>query len=736
MQRIIVVSNRLPFSLTREHDGWKFSESIGGLATGLSTYLQSLSENGRENFSYLWVGWPGCSVPEESQDAVRKEALEHFHALPVFLSEEAINQFYQGFCNKTIWPLFHYFPSYAKYQREFWDHYRRVNEIFSEELIRNLQPDDLLWIHDYHLMLLPGLIRERVPNLSIGFFLHIPFPTYELFRLLPRDWRKEILCGLLGADLIGFHTYDYMQYFLRCVLRLIGHEHTMGQLLVNGRAVRVGTFPMGIDYSKFYDAACHPETSHAEQELRQSVGHTKTILSIDRLDYSKGILNRLEGFENFLEVHPRWHDKVTLILVIAPSRIAVEQYELMKKQIEEQVGRINGRFGTLDWVPIRYQYKAIAFGPLVALYALSDIAMITPLRDGMNLIAKEYVASCRDSSGVLILSEMAGAAKELAEAIIINPNNKEEIAASITEALEMPPEEQVRRNSAMQRRLQRYDVHRWANDFLSDLRAVRHTTTSIATKLLSRAERRRMVERFMRSTHRTLFLDYDGTLTDFKPHPADACPTEEVLGILNELSKNPKNHVILVSGRDRQTLDRWFGSVALSVAAEHGAWLKEFCSNWRLIKPLTNEWKSKIRPLLEMYVDRLPGSFVEEKDYSLAWHYRAADPEHAPMQAHELLDDLVEFTANIEIQVLRGNKVVEIRNAGVNKGIAATQWIADRQNDFLIAIGDDWTDEDLFTALPKTAQTIHVGIAPTSARFTVQDHNEVLSLLKDLGAVK
>ncbi|HUL44689.1 MAG TPA: bifunctional alpha,alpha-trehalose-phosphate synthase (UDP-forming)/trehalose-phosphatase [Bacteroidota bacterium] len=736
MQRIIVVSNRLPFTLAPEEQGWKFSESTGGLATGLSTYLQSLSENGNPDLSYLWVGWPGCSVPETAKDAVRKEALEHYHALPVFLSEESIERFYQGFCNKTIWPLFHYFQSYARYHQQYWEHYRSVNGIFCEELLRILQPDDLLWIHDYHLMLLPGLIREQIPTLSVGFFLHIPFPTYEMFRLLPAEWRKELLRGLLGADLIGFHTYDYLQYFLRCVLRLMGHEHTMGQLLVNGRAVKAGTFPMGIDFRKFYEAACEPETSEAERELRQSVGNTKAILSIDRLDYTKGILNRLEGFETFLELHPRWCGKVTLILVVAPSRIAVDQYELMKKQIEEQVGRINGRFGTLEWVPIRYQYKNISFHPLVALYALSDIAMITPLRDGMNLIAKEYVASCRDSSGVLILSEMAGAAKELAEAIIINPNNKEEIASSIAQALDMPAEEQARRNTIMQKRLQRYDVHRWANEFIGELRAVKHTTASIATKLLSGGTRRKLIEEYARSAHRTLFLDYDGTLVGFKPKPPDARPTDELFGILEALARNLRNQVVLVSGRDRRTLDRWFGSANVSLAAEHGAWLKEFSSDWRLIKPLTNEWKAKIKPLLELYVDRLPGSFVEEKEYSLAWHYRSTDPEQGPMQALELLDDLVEFTANIDIQVLRGNKVVEIRNAGVNKGLAAMQWISDRANDFLLAVGDDWTDEDLFTTLPKTANTIHVGLTPTNARFTVSDHTDVLSLLKDLATTK
>ncbi len=728
MQRIVVVSNRLPFTIVRDDAAWKFKESVGGLATGLSAYLNSLQHGA--SAEYLWVGWPGTTIAEEYKDEVRKLSFEKYHSLPIFLSEEDVENFYQGFCNKTIWPLFHYFPEHARYNPDYWLQYEKVNRISCETLVELLRPDDTVWIHDYHLMLLPKMLREKLPGASIGFFLHIPFPEYELFRLLPAKWRKNILEGLLGADIVGFHTYDYMQYFLRCVLRILGYDHNMGQLMVNDRLVKAGTFPMGIDFKKFYSAAASLENQNEVNALRQSFGECKVVLSIDRLDYSKGIINRLEGFDLMLEQHPKWRGKVVLVAIVAPSRIGLESYDLMKKRVEEHVGKINGKFGTLDWTPIRYQYKALPFQQLVPLYAASDIALLTPLRDGMNLIAKEYIASRNKQTGVLILSEMAGAAKELGEAVIINPNNHEEIAAAILEALQMSPEEQVRRNSIMQNRLKRYDIIKWANEFIDALPSIKQSHTVIYAKLLKAPIQENILKKYAYSSKRLFFLDYDGTLIPFARRPKDAKPSEDLLHLLQSLTSNPRNCVVLISGRKKDDLENWFGTTGMTLIAEHGAWIKEPGSDWKLIKPMSGTWKETLVPILERYADRLPGAFIEEKDFSLAWHYRTADPEQAELSARELMDGLVTFTANIDVQVLQGSKVIEVRNAGVNKGEAGKLMIERDNYDFILAVGDDWTDEDLFKAIPQEAFSIHVGLRRTQASYLLRNPQDVLSFLQ------
>ncbi|MDH5684874.1 MAG: trehalose-6-phosphate synthase, partial [candidate division WOR-3 bacterium] len=401
--RLLVVSNRLPITVSEKDGKLKFRTSVGGLVSGLSAYLDSLKEAPFTESEYIWVGWPGIAVNDKAKEELRSRALAEFKAYPVFLTEKVMDKFYHGFCNKTIWPLFHYFSSYAIYDSDFWTHYKRVNEVFRDAVLEIVKPDDLIWIHDYHLMLLPRLIREKMPEVPIGFFLHIPFPAFEIFRLLPDKWRREIIEGLLGANLIGFHTHDYTQYFLRCVLRILGYEHSMGQIIAGDHVVKADTFPMGIDFSRFHSAASSPEIEQDKQSLKKTFTTLKVILSIDRLDYTKGILNRLQGYETFLENNPQWHGRVILILVVVPSRIGVEHYRMMKRQIDEIVGKINGRFCSINWTPILYQYKFLPFQPLVALYSISDVALITPLRDGMNLIAKEYIASRTDKTGVLIL---------------------------------------------------------------------------------------------------------------------------------------------------------------------------------------------------------------------------------------------------------------------------------------------------------------------------------------------
>lgn len=730
--RLVIISNRLPVTATEKEGTLRFEQTVGGLVSGLGSYLDSLKESPSNIQEYIWVGWPGTTVREEMKESMKLKMHSKFSAYPVFLSERDMEKFYLGFCNKTIWPLFHYFSTYTVYDEDYWLNYQKINKIFCDTVMEIIKLDDVVWVHDYHLMLLPKLLRERMPDIKIGFFLHIPFPTFEVFRLLPGKWRIEILEGLLGSDLIGFHTYDYTQYFLRCVNRILGYNHNMGIVSLNDRVIKADTFPMGIDYQKYSNAAITPKIKKEKDKLKKTLHNLKVILSIDRLDYSKGTINRLMGYEKFLEKNPEWHGKVVLIAVVVPSRIGVYHYQQMKTQIDELVGSINGKFGSILWTPILYQYKSLKFPSLTALYSVSDVILVTPLRDGMNLIAKEYIASRTDKTGVLILSEMAGASNELGEAIIINPNNTEEIANALKEALEMPIEEQVKRNQIMQTRLTRYDVRRWANDFIKELFSIKEVQKRFSAKLLSSSVSVQLIKDFKKAKRRLILLDYDGTLVPFAKIPQMAFPDNKLLNILARLSDDKKTDVVLISGRDKKTLQSWFGMVNINMVAEHGAWIKEKSKDWKMIAPLTNRWKNRILPILETYADRLPGSFVEEKEFSIVWHYRRSDPELASLRVKELTDYLVSLTANIDIQILQGNKVIEIRNSSVNKGVAVKHWISKNDFDFILAVGDDWTDEDLFRSLPETAYSIRVGMTQSNSKFNLHNYAEVRELLEKM----
>jgi trehalose 6-phosphate synthase/phosphatase len=419
-------------------------------------------------------------------------------------------------------------------------------------------------------------------------------------------------------------------------------------------------------------------------------------------------------------------------MLVVPSRIGIQDYEGTKNHLEELVGKINGKFGALNWSPIIYQYRSVPFETLVALYAMSDVALVTPLRDGMNLVAKEYIASRTDKTGVLILSEMAGSAKELTDAIMINPNHREEIAEALQQGLAMPRHEQIERNRFMQTKLRRHTVERWATMFLGEMFALDPILEGSYAKPLDPASRTGLIQHYDRSLNRLLMLDYDGTLVPFASYPQLAKPSRPLLNCLHRLGANPRNELVLLSGWDKASLENWFGALPIGLVAEHGAWIKEYQQSWKIIKPLGADWKTTLLPILQSYTDRVPGSWIEEKEFSVVWHYRVADGERAIMAARELTDDLIALTANIDAQVVQGNKTVEVRNAGVHKGLASQFWLLKNPPDFILAIGDDLTDEDMFTVLPGRAYSIRVGNRPTHARFHLRGPNDVLQLLEAL----
>ena len=719
--RILLASNRLPVVIKKRKGRFYFRSAIGGLATALSSVYQK--------HNCLWIG--SSKLTPQLESTVKSKLYSEYNCYPVFLPNEDIEYFYHGFCNGTLWPLFHGFPQITKYDSSQWERYKKVNKLFRDSIAEIYKPNDIIWIHDYHLMLLPSLLREEFSDAKIGFFLHIPFPSPEIFRLLP--WRREILKGMLGADLIGFHTYDYAVNFLNNLHHLLGIDHELDTVLFEDLLVKIDAFPMGVDFETYFNATSRRKVQKEIHKFLSTVGNRKIIFSIDRLDYTKGILERLDAFEVFLENNPEWHEKIVMILVVPPSRMGSRPYRSLKKQIDEMVGRIDGKYGTVGWRPIIYIHRTIPFDTLLALYSIADIALITPIKDGMNLVAKEYIAACSDGKGVLILSEMAGASKELIEAIIVNPNNKEEVADAIKTALEMPEEEQIKRIRKMQKRLRFYDIERWVHQFLEKLHEIKEIQNSMRSRILDDEKLSQLKEDYYKSSSRLFLLDYDGTLVPFANKPQDARPNDRILGILNKSSKIPENEVVLISGRDKETLDKWFGSLNISLVAEHGAWIKEKShTKWEIIEPLTSEWKREVRPILELFVDRVPNSFTEEKDFSLAWHYRNIGTEYSASLSNDLMAFLTQIAANLEISVLKGSKVIEIKNVEIDKGRAALRFLSKDNYQFILAIGDDSTDEALFRILPKHAYSIKVGMTPSYARFNLIAQKDVVPLLEKL----
>ena len=722
MAKTIIVSNRLPVKIQTSEEGISYKPSEGGLATGLgSIYKQG---------GNLWIGWPGMYVDDiQTQDEITA-TLRDENMSPIFLTTEDIRDFYEGFSNETLWPIFHYFMEYAEYERPLWEAYERVNQKFCEEIIKHAEPGDTLWVHDYQLMMLPQMIRDRLENANIGFFLHIPFPSYEVFRLLP--WRKEIITGLLGSDLVGFHTYDDMRHFLSSVERIVGFSNKQGQIQTGKRTLIVDSFPMGIDYDKYANTAQSEETIAKANTFKESIKDSKLIVSIDRLDYSKGIPQRLNAYEMFLERFPEFREKVTLYMVVVPSRDKVEKYKMLKEEVDEMVGRINGKFGRVAWTPIHYFYRSFPLPSLSAFYRLADVALVTPMRDGMNLVCKEYVASKDNNGGVLVLSEMAGASKELSDALIINPNNIEQIVETIYQALTMEPEEQNRRIKSMQSTLKKFNIHHWVNLFMDRLEYIKKEQATLTTRNIDAEMTKQIRDEYQKASNRLIFLDYDGTLIKFDENPDKAKPDSDLRLLLEKLSNDEKNKVVIISGRDKNTLSYWFESFNLDIIGEHGVWLKKNGDDWKTIDDMHSDWKGEILPVLELYVNRTPGSFIEEKDYSLVWHYRKVETGLGKLRTSEISTHLKYLSSNINLQVLEGDHVVEIKSMEINKGKAASLWLQNSSSDFILSIGDDWTDEDTFKVMPKDAFTIRVGSISSAAKYNVEDYKNVRDLLKQI----
>jgi trehalose 6-phosphate synthase/phosphatase len=728
--RLFIVSNRLPMTIEDDVDEVRVKPSAGGLITAMDSYLKTDRSTFSETF---WVGFAGCSPPTWDK-AIRSMEDSGYTYLPVHIYKEQYEKYYNGFSNSVVWPLFHYFPSFAEYNLDHFDHYLLANQHFCEAIIRQLRPGDTVWIHDYHLMPLAQMLRNRLPEITIGFFLHIPFPSFEIFRLLPKKWQEHLLKGMLGADLVGFHTIDYASHFLQSVQMVLGLDSDRHILRHNNRLIKVDVFPISIDFERFHQSFDKPEVVSLRSSLQEKLQGQKIIFSVDRLDYTKGVSNRLKAYQLFLKQNPQFRNKVVFILVIVPSRDTIEKYADRKRMIEELISQLNGELGTIHWQPVVYRYSSLPFDEMIALYTACDLALITPLRDGMNLVAKEFVASRKDKKGVLVISEMAGAARELTDALTINPNDVAEMAQKIREGLEMKPVEQQYRMENMQRRIANYNVQTWADDFITELKSIKQRQESFQIYFLDDQAKRLLYDSYRKACKRLLLLDYDGTLVPHVGDPEQAVPGQQLLELLKSLAENENNEVLLISGRSSAWLDKHFNGLPISLIAEHGARSKRKNAEWVTEVQTHSEWKEQVHNMMEMYVRRCANSFIEEKDFSIVWHYRNCTIEQGKLRSLELISELNEYIHNRHLQVLPGNKIVEVRNSGIDKGTAVKKILQKDEYDFIFAVGDDRTDEDMFKLLMNKTNCFSIKVGPDAsfAKYNLHTPHMVISLLEGM----
>jgi trehalose 6-phosphate synthase/phosphatase len=710
------VANRLPVSVAFHRNEIEVRPSSGGLASG----LRSLKSD-RE---MLWVGWPGAAATSPEQREALDARLRELSTIGVHLSAAESQRFYEGMANGVLWPLFHYLLDHVPRVVRHWDAYVHANQRFCDVVAEHATEDDTIWIHDYHLFLLPSLLRARLPRVRIGFFLHIPFPSSEVFRTLPH--RDEVLRGLLGADVIGFHSYDYLRHFSDSLLGSLGLETELDRVEVEDHSVRLGVFPMGIDSDRFDSLGRDPEVLAERERLRDSQVVEKVLLGVDRLDYTKGLPRKVLAMERLLERSPKYRGRVRLIQIAVPSREHVEAYRALRRDVEELVGHVNGQHSTLQGAPIHYLYRSVPEAQLVATYRAADVMLVTPLRDGMNLVAKEFVAARADGDGVLVLSELAGAASELGEAVIVNPYDVEALAESFDRALSMDESERRERMSALRQKVMGRPVQIWAESFLGAVAETRRDA-SRPERLATDPEIDAIAERLSRAERVTLALDYDGTLVPLRSLPELARPDGSLLVLLSELSHLPDVRVDIVSGRSRDSLAAWLGELPIGLVAEHGFWYRRPGQReWQsAFDPLACTWKPLVRAVLEEYTMRTPGALIEEKAVGLAWHYRNATPHLGTLRARELRTHLVQSLAQTPVTILTGRKVVEVRPQGIDKGHAMRLLDAGEGLHDIAAFGDDRTDEELFAALPETAYTFRCGPGATRARYRLNGPSEV-----------
>ena len=712
--------------------GWVLRPSAGGLVSALQGTAQAVEQR--------WIGWPGVATGDfkgKGDMESLRSTLESSGYCPVFLDSNTFDLYYNGYCNSVLWQLFHYVMLQPETElgekmlhQEQWEAYRRANQLFAAAVLAEYRPGDTVWCHDYHLMLLPAILKQAHPEMRVGWFLHTPFPSSEICRVLPE--RNEILAGVLDADLVGFHTYDYARHFASACSRILGMEGTTGGVFnpQTGAATRVAVFPIGIDPMRFSSSLYTSEVQARVEELKMLFRGRMVMLGVDRLDMVKGIPQKLLAYEKFLSDNPQWRDKVLLVQVAVPTRKQVPEYQKLASSVHEMVGRINGKFGSLTGVPIHHLDRSLSFPELVALYACTDVCIVSSLRDGMNLVSYEYVAcqNQKDVPGVLVLSEFAGAAQSLgAGAVLVNPWNTSDVSEAIAAAVSMSHREKRERHQQNFGHVVSHTAQSWAETFLSEL-----NDTQIEAELLNHNippafPVNEVAGWFAGSRKRMVVMGYNATLTrpsssnpvshklrfDQLKHASDINP--ECRRHIEELSEDPANIVVVFSGSMRHSLEKKFIGLNVWLAAENGFFLRppivdrpSLNEDWiPMQEETTLDWMQSVELVFEYFAERTPSSYVDVRGTSLVWNYKFADVDFGRLQARDMLQHL--WTGPIsqqQVDIIQGAKSVEARPVGITKGKMMERIFAHiledqgEQIDFVFCAGHFLKrDEDIFNFL-------------------------------------
>lgn len=792
--RMLIVGHMLPLTATRGPDeqGWTFTWDEDSLALQLKAGLP-------KDMEVIYIGCLKVEVEDSEQDEVAATLLENFNCVPAFLPLDVRTRFYHGFCKQMLWPLFHYMlplsPEHGgRFNRSFWQAYVSVNKVFADKVMEVISPDDdYVWIHDYHLMVLPTFLRKRFNKVRLGFFLHSPFPSSEIYRTLPV--RDEILRALLNADLIGFHTFDYARHFLSCCSRMLGLEYESKRGYIGleyyGRTVGIKILPVGIHMEQLNTGLRLADTEWRIQELRSEFKNRTVLLGVDDMDIFKGIALKLLALEQLLRQHPKLRNRVVLVQIANPARGRGRDIEDLQNEAYSIAERINSEFGNEadGYAPVVLVERHVPLFERIAFYTVAECCVVTAVRDGMNLIPYEYIA-CRQGSpeldasvnngpgpvplkkSMLIVSEFIGCSPSLSGAIRVNPWNIEAVAEAMNMAITLPDMEQHMRHEKHFRYVNTHDVAYWARSFMTDLERTckghaRRRCYGIGFGLGFRVvaldpDFRRLrtdliVSSYKKSASRAILLDYDGTMIS-QASINNPMPTPEVLSILNTLCSDPRNFVVIVSGRPRSILEECFSSCKnLGLAAEHGYFYRwDSDSEWVTCRyqreefdapSLNFEWKDIVEPVMSQYTESTDGSYIEWKESAMVWHHRDADPDFGAWQAKELQDHLESVLANQPVSVKSGAHIVEVKPQGVSKGVVVEELLAmmalkSAAPDFVLCVGDDRSDEDMFESIASvTARSglaevfaCTVGQKPSKAKYYLDDIAEVIKLLQGLAA--
>jgi trehalose 6-phosphate synthase/phosphatase len=722
MPRCLLVSNRLPVAFNSKLN--IFVQSSGGRVSA----SKGLDSN-KVGFDSEWMGILTDDVKSEKLIELEKNPLGNIPCHPVTISKKMYDDYYNLYCNNVLWPLFHYERNMVRHKKSGWEAYVKVNRIMSEAIVAKIKTDDILWIHDFQLLLVPGFVKEKIPNLRMGFFLHIPFPSSEIFRELPE--RKEILKSLLSCDQIGFHDLSYLNHFRSSVHRILGH--------ISGSEKMWGVYPISIDSEHFKLLANEIETKNFIEKYQENKKKMKWILGVDRLDYIKGLILKLKAFKLFLKEHPEERENVQFVQVVIPSRTEVPEYQNLKDKIEQIVSSINGEFGSPAWMPIYYLYHSVTENELSALYQLSEVLFIGSKRDGMNLVSLEYVMSQQSShSGVILMSEFAGAHSTLSYAISINPWDTTDTAKKIKEALNHPETKRRKEIEAMKKFLEGYTSSDWAKAILRDL-MWKPKDEDVSQFLPDDGKFLWMRE--LKGRRILFFCDLDGTLAPISPHPKDVRLPEQTIELLHAISDKKNCEFVVISGRDKEFMEEQFidHDFNIPVAACHGAYVyipKDH--NWQgLIPNDPTNWKEKVMEIFNLYTKRTPESFIEDKGHAITWHYRNSPQDFADFLASKLFFELEETLSHDPVKVNRGKKVIEVKSMHANKGYFVQNWIQNLKlkPEIVVAIGDDTTDEDMFLSIQDRKDLrpycIKIGNEKSHAHYFIKDQASVNIFLRN-----